>query len=89
MCLAAANLENMGIFYVRDETNRIQTKNNTHTLTTLHVTQADINEDVYLWENLASKLLHVNVGDVAQRRGRGTFEPHFSTVAFVLGEKQI
>lgn len=54
----------MGIFYVRDETNRIQTKKNSLTLTTLHVTQADINEDVYLWEKLASKLLHVNVSEM-------------------------
>lgn len=77
MCLAAANLENMGIFYVREETNRIQTKNNTHTLTTFHAKQADINEDVYLWENLASKLLHVEVGDVTQRRGRGTLKFKF------------
>lgn len=58
----------------------------THTLTTLHVTQADINEDVYLWENLASKLLHVNVGDVAQRRGQRSLESHFLTVAFVIGK---
>lgn len=39
-------------------------RKNSHTLTTLHVTQADINEDVYLWEKLASKLLHVNVSEM-------------------------
>lgn len=35
----------------------------THTLTTLTLTlQRQIEEDVYLWENLATKLLHVDVG---------------------------
>lgn len=61
MCLAAAgSLENAYIL--------CQRKNNvdyqqTHTLTTLTLTlQRQIGEDVYLWENLASKLLHVDVG---------------------------
>lgn len=48
--------------YFMSEKNNVDYQQ-THTLTTLTLTlQRQIEEDVYLWENLATKLLHVDVG---------------------------